>query len=442
MTQVAPKNRQHEKMPAADKATDDAAEADFEAAYTADDDPKAEETTLATADDSNVEVEEPKPTDITAIDGDAAEIDDEFALGIEADFEEVVKPKQDTVSEGPAQKPTVPATSELLFAQRVRAQQDAVQAKVPDAVPARADTPTVAQSLEVPHPQRHVQSPLVQGKGDVVQPAQDTALTAQLSNAAQGEANSRTIAALNKEPVLPAPAVLSTTPEEPTVPTPEMRVKGTESRKADRFDMLTAGPSATPKVNAETAVPRTPIATPQPVMPITAQPDSAGLDVATLSPVGDVEGPSTWDPRSTAPTTLAQTLSRPETPSMIGRQMAEVLQRLPDRPVELSLNPEELGRVRMSISASEGGITLNVLAERPETLDLMRRHIDQLAREFQALGYENINFAFNEGQTDAEGQANGDGSSELHASASAEAPDVEPVVPVTMAPSSGVDLRI
>lgn len=97
-------------------------------------------------------------------------------------------------------------------------------------------------------------------------------------------------------------------------------------------------------------------------------------------------------------TALHQVINRAETPTMIARQMAEALQRLPDRPVEISLNPKELGRVRMNISAAEAGITVTVVAERPETLDLMRRNIDQLTREFQALGYDTINFSFAEGE--------------------------------------------
>jgi len=40
------------------------------------------------------------------------------------------------------------------------------------------------------------------------------------------------------------------------------------------------------------------------------------------------------------------------------------------------------------------GISVLITAERPETLDLMRRHIDQLAEEFRSLGYEDIGFEF------------------------------------------------
>lgn len=80
----------------------------------------------------------------------------------------------------------------------------------------------------------------------------------------------------------------------------------------------------------------------------------------------------------------------------------DVLIRQPGKPVEISLNPEELGRVRMALSTSETGVTVVISSERAETLDLMRRHIDQLAQEFQRLGYENTSFEFSqESGTDA-----------------------------------------
>lgn len=205
---------------------------------------------------------------------------------------------------------------------------------------------------------------------------------------------------------------------------------------------------ATTRVNSKAAVSfQTPasavsVAPPQPVTPLTVHKEPLGVDTP-LTAVGDIEAPAAWDARAaTQTTTLAQTIARPETPGMIGRQMAEVLQRMPDRPVELALNPEELGRVRMSISAGDAGITVSVLAERPETLDLMRRHIDQLAREFQALGYANINFAFNEGQSDQSTHTNdgsGGGNGSEHAAAETA---VETAGPIRLAASSGLDLRL
>jgi hypothetical protein len=85
------------------------------------------------------------------------------------------------------------------------------------------------------------------------------------------------------------------------------------------------------------------------------------------------------------------------------RQLAEVAQRLPDGPVEISLSPEELGKVRMSLLGGEGQMTVQIVAERPETLDLLRRHIDLLASELRQQGFTDLSFSFGQGGTSTDG---------------------------------------
>jgi flagellar hook-length control protein FliK len=89
---------------------------------------------------------------------------------------------------------------------------------------------------------------------------------------------------------------------------------------------------------------------------------------------------------------------KPDMPPHIPQQIAEALHRSPDRPIEIALNPVELGRVRLTLSTSEAGISVNIVADRPETLDLMRRNIEDLGRSFADLGYEDISFAFGQGE--------------------------------------------
>jgi hypothetical protein len=84
----------------------------------------------------------------------------------------------------------------------------------------------------------------------------------------------------------------------------------------------------------------------------------------------------------------------PALPKAVAQQLAEASIRAVDRPVDLRLNPEELGNVRISMIMSDGSITLTVQAERNETLDLLRRHSDLLAQELRQLGYGSINFSF------------------------------------------------
>ncbi len=81
-------------------------------------------------------------------------------------------------------------------------------------------------------------------------------------------------------------------------------------------------------------------------------------------------------------------------PEDLAKQLGVVMSAPPDQPIELVLTPEELGRVRMVLTAQDDGLRLVVQADRPETLDLMRRHAEQLTRDFKDLGYQDISFSF------------------------------------------------
>ncbi|MGB3148199.1 MAG: flagellar hook-length control protein FliK [Paracoccaceae bacterium] len=103
----------------------------------------------------------------------------------------------------------------------------------------------------------------------------------------------------------------------------------------------------------------------------------------------------------------------PQLVHAVAQQLAGAIETATNRPVELTLSPEELGRVRMTLAASgEAGLTLTISADRPETIDLMRRHIDQLAQDFRDLGYRNLSFNFSrdeqpQGHQHDVGQENG-----------------------------------
>lgn len=88
------------------------------------------------------------------------------------------------------------------------------------------------------------------------------------------------------------------------------------------------------------------------------------------------------------------------TARQIAAQIATGAARGADRPVEVVLNPAELGRVRLSMTASDGMMIVSITADRAETLDLMRRHSDTLAQEFQDIGYEGTKFEFGKGGGD------------------------------------------
>ncbi|WP_170467876.1 flagellar hook-length control protein FliK [Ruegeria arenilitoris] len=77
----------------------------------------------------------------------------------------------------------------------------------------------------------------------------------------------------------------------------------------------------------------------------------------------------------------------------VAGQMAAVITAQPNSgAVEIALNPEELGRVSIVLNGSDDGVHLTISAERPETLDMMRRHLLVLEEEFRNLGLGDLSF--------------------------------------------------
>jgi flagellar hook-length control protein FliK len=61
---------------------------------------------------------------------------------------------------------------------------------------------------------------------------------------------------------------------------------------------------------------------------------------------------------------------------------------------DLRLSPEELGSLKISFSTGETGLNVVIQTERPETLELFRRNIEQFTQDLKSLGYEDINLSF------------------------------------------------
>ncbi len=174
------------------------------------------------------------------------------------------------------------------------------------------------------------------------------------------------------------------------------------------------------------------------------------FDPASLvSGTADMSEVFSFDPaRSQSQPQTAQMQLRGDLAPHVARQLVEVMAQAAYRPVEIALSPHELGRVRMSILADDGAITVNILAERPDTLELMRRHIDQLGQSFREMGYASVTFAFEQGHQsgDQPGSRNEDtqrGGSDAGTARSATAHSPDPaVITLDAAPQRGVDIRL
>ena len=136
------------------------------------------------------------------------------------------------------------------------------------------------------------------------------------------------------------------------------------------------------------------------------------------------------------PAALAQGLSRQMAHALTERQGGEGV-------IEIALDPPELGRVRLSFAEAGGALTLAITADRPETAELMRRHLSLLAQEFQRSGLDAPNVDI----SDRHGGSRNEGRTRADAPGAIPAPGPEAEVRPTPARGSraggeGLDLRL
>lgn len=136
-----------------------------------------------------------------------------------------------------------------------------------------------------------------------------------------------------------------------------------------------------------------------------------------------------------------------QTPAQIVRQLSEAARTSDDKMIELTMDPPELGRVRMTLSEVGGLMTVNISAENQATTELMRRHIDMLRKDFQELGHQDVAFSFEQGNR--EGQKNNQSewsatNGALTADNAAETTDETTLAgpPQQMSASTGIDIRV
>jgi flagellar hook-length control protein FliK len=141
-----------------------------------------------------------------------------------------------------------------------------------------------------------------------------------------------------------------------------------------------------------------------------------------------------------APTQKTAPLHGADLPRHIAQQLHNIARHMPERPVEISLNPEELGRVRMSVTTVGDTISIAVAVDRTDTLDLMRRHIDQMAQEFRALGFGDVAFSLDQNTRQ---RAFGDDADNENPEkpAPVDGP-ADPVIALSLGARDGLDLRL
>ena len=127
-------------------------------------------------------------------------------------------------------------------------------------------------------------------------------------------------------------------------------------------------------------------------------------------------------------------------PAPLAATLSDLLLRRTDGPVELTLSPEELGRVRLSLSPDRDGLHVTVHVERGDTLDLLRRNSDLLLQEIRAQGFSGATFSFS-GWAGDRPEPRAPSGPDASRPGPPSNPDVS-VLPASLPPATGLDLRL
>lgn len=86
-------------------------------------------------------------------------------------------------------------------------------------------------------------------------------------------------------------------------------------------------------------------------------------------------------------------------PSHLVPDLVRLLSAPPDGTVSLTLRPEELGTLHFQMSQTGDEMRIHLTVDQPATLDLLRRHTDQLLSELRHAGFSNATLSFSGGNT-------------------------------------------
>jgi hypothetical protein len=132
----------------------------------------------------------------------------------------------------------------------------------------------------------------------------------------------------------------------------------------------------------------------------------------------------------------------PATGQALAAQITLAVGRAEDRRVEIRLDPPELGRVQIHLNPRDGGLQAVVIAERPETHDLLRRHADTLTRDLNAAGYDSVSLDFTAGGQPTPGRDEAPVPEPGYVATPAAAQEQAAAAPARRGGASGLDVRL
>lgn len=110
--------------------------------------------------------------------------------------------------------------------------------------------------------------------------------------------------------------------------------------------------------------------------------------------------------------------------------------------ITVTLSPEELGTLHLRVAMDGDSLRVTMLADRPETLDLLRRHGEQLLAELRTLGFGGASLGFGSSGGNAAPKSFDSGAEMPDALPAAAAPLQIPPAPSRVQREGGLDLRL
>lgn len=209
---------------------------------------------------------------------------------------------------------------------------------------------------------------------------QNPAVPAQTLVTAQGQTTAQiTITAIPQNPVVAGKAAETVDSIEPPIAQPQMPPQnpyGDRANVAPTFAQALNGASAKPLLNALPEPTDLPTAPRQWGEPLGTLPASIA---ATTTP-------------AQAPTSV--TLPQPIPVSAVATILKDHTAPGKAKTIELTLAPEELGQVRLLLQPDGDKMRIVVQAERPETLEMLRRNTEAFSSELRQSGVANTSFSF------------------------------------------------
>lgn len=223
----------------------------------------------------------------------------------------------------------------------------------------------------------------------------------------------------------------------PTPPNPHPSVDMPKAEKLQR--LLSNSP---PRHLPPTLAPSS-----DPVLAAEYEPD-AQIQEAVSAAIPQVDGADFGAAQATPLQTNTSVMSPtaapiPNLPAALTPAIVEMSKSGNDGPLEMALSPEELGRLTISIKQDGSTVHVTLTADRPETLDLLRRHGNDLVADLRQAGFSGASLSFGQG---GQGQhprfAQPEPASQHQPSPTHLPPETKPTAPSRALKGSGMDLRL